>query len=189
MYCIFLLMVAGACGGAISAPASTSISTSTSTSTSTLPIIRIRGGASDPNLPDPSDPRVASTQRLVQSATSLLSSFGHEEALIPFLSQGVFKHGDTYLFIYVVATGKVLFNSAFPSKEGHVVLGGEDSNGKLFHDEMIATGVRGGGWVKYVWPKPDSPDGTPGEPANKFTFCSPCTIDGVECVVMSGFYE
>jgi len=109
--------------------------------------------------------------------------------LIPFLSQGVFKHGDTYLFIYVVATGKVLFNSAFPSKEGHVVLGGEDSNGKLFHDEMIATGLRGGGWVKYVWPKPDSPDGTPGEPANKFTFCSPCTIDGVECVVMSGFYE
>ncbi|GJH18453.1 sodium:calcium antiporter [Caballeronia novacaledonica] len=92
-------------------------------------------------------------------------------------------HGTTYLFVYDM-TSKVVLNPAFPAREGTIVTGQKDANGKLFHDALIETAkTKGSGWVDYMFPKPGQSN-----PSHKWTYVKSVKIDGVAGVVGSGFY-
>ena len=124
------------------------------------------------------------TEAVVEAGVALLLKEG--SLAFPKLRQNPseFYHDDTYLFLYDLESN-VLFNAASPEKEGHNTLGLPDSNGKLFHDELIAVASTPErcGWVDYMWPKPGET-----EPSGKRTYSKAVTVDGKEGVLMSGFY-
>ena len=94
-------------------------------------------------------------------------------------------HGDTYLFAYDHQCN-VLFNAAAPQKEGSNVAGHEDKNGSKFHDALVvvaSTTPEKRGWVTYWWPRPGET-----QPSQKWTYSQALSIDGVQAVLMSGFY-
>ncbi|WP_235007824.1 cache domain-containing protein [Caballeronia humi] len=92
-------------------------------------------------------------------------------------------HGTTYLFVYDM-NSKVLLNPAFPAREGTMVTGQKDANGKLFHDALIETAAdKGSGWVDYMFPKPGQ-----STPSHKWTYVKSVKIDGEAGLVGSGFY-
>ncbi|GMH78935.1 hypothetical protein TL16_g13032 [Triparma laevis f. inornata] len=145
-----------------------------------------RGGSlldSDPS-PDPNDPRVDETIKLVRSAADLLNDKG--TAAYPTLRTSLeYRHGETYVFIYNLNC-TILFNAASPQKEGHNTHNLTDSNGYKFHDALVsaADSEEGEKWVSYFWPKPEEE-----ESSKKWTFAKKVVIEGEEGVVMSGFYE
>jgi methyl-accepting chemotaxis protein len=92
-------------------------------------------------------------------------------------------HGDTYLFVYDLKSN-VLFNAAFPAREGTNTTGQKDANGKLFHHEFITMAeTKGSGWVDYMFPKPGQT-----EASRKWAFVKAVKVDGVPGLVASGFY-
>jgi methyl-accepting chemotaxis protein len=92
-------------------------------------------------------------------------------------------HGDTYLFVYDLKSN-VLFNPAFPAREGTNTTGQKDANGKLFHHEMITMAeTKGSGWVDYMFPKPGQT-----QASRKWAFVKAVKVDGVPGLVASGFY-
>ena len=92
-------------------------------------------------------------------------------------------HGDTYLFVYDLKSN-VLFNAAFPAREGTNTTGQKDANGKLFHHEFITMAEsKGSGWVDYMFPKPGQT-----QASRKWAFVKAVKVDGVPGLVASGFY-
>ena len=92
-------------------------------------------------------------------------------------------HGDTYLFVYDLKSN-VLFNPAFPAREGTNTTGQKDASGKLFHHEMITMAeTKGSGWVDYMFPKPGQT-----QASRKWAFVKAVKVDGVPGLVASGFY-
>ncbi len=92
-------------------------------------------------------------------------------------------HGDTYLFVYDLKSN-VLFNAAFPAREGTNTTGQKDADGKLFHHEFIKMAEsKGSGWVDYMFPKPGQT-----QPSRKWAFVKAVQVDGVPSLVASGFY-
>jgi cytochrome c len=58
------------------------------------------------------------------------------------------------LFVYDLKSN-LLFNAAFPEREGTNTAGEKDANGKLWHQEFIQMAEsKGSGWVDYMFPKP-----------------------------------
>jgi cytochrome c len=91
--------------------------------------------------------------------------------------------GDTYLFVYDLKSN-VLFNAAFPAREGTNTTGQKDANGKLFHHEFIQMAEsKGSGWVGYVFPKPGQT-----QPSRKWAYVKAVRVDGVPSLIASGFY-
>jgi signal transduction histidine kinase len=91
--------------------------------------------------------------------------------------------GDMYLFVYDLKSN-VLFNAAFPAREGTNTTGQKDANGKLFHHEFIQMAkTKGSGWVDYMFPKPGQT-----EPSRKWAYVKAVKVDGVPSLVASGFY-
>lgn len=91
--------------------------------------------------------------------------------------------GDTYLFVYDL-NSNVLFNAAFPAREGTNTAGQKDVNGKLFHHELIQVAEnKGSGWVDYMFPKPGQT-----KPSQKWTYVKAVKVDGVRGLVGAGFY-
>jgi hypothetical protein len=131
----------------------------------------------------PPSPREQEVEALVSKAAALIDANG-KAAFSEFRAKGTeWFHGDTYLFAYDLK-GNVLFNPAFPAREGTNVKGQKDSNGKLFHDAIIRTAEsRGSGWVDYMFPKPGQ-----SQPSQKWAFVKAVKIDGVPGLVASGFY-
>src|SRR3954471_24352145 len=85
--------------------------------------------------PPPSD-EAKKVEALVNKAAELIVSKG-SAAFLEFRKKDTeWFHGTTYLFVYDM-TSKVLLNPAFPAREGTVVTGQKDANGKLFHDALI----------------------------------------------------
>jgi len=92
-------------------------------------------------------------------------------------------NGNTYLFVYDMK-GNVLFNAAFPKREGMNIAGDKDANGKLFQDEILKTAeTKGSGWISYVFPKPGQT-----QPSQKWTYVRRITVDGVPGLIGAGFY-
>jgi cytochrome c len=90
---------------------------------------------------------------------------------------------DTYLFVYDLKLN-VLFNAAFPKREGTNTTGQKDAKGKLFHDAFVETvRSKGSGWVDYMFPKPGQT-----EPSQKWSYVKAVTVDGVPGLVGAGFY-
>jgi cytochrome c len=91
--------------------------------------------------------------------------------------------GDTYLFVYDLKSN-VLFNAAFPAREGTNTTGQKDADGKLFHHEFIQMAEsKGSGWVDYMFPKPGQT-----QPSRKWAYVKAVQVDGVPSLVASGFY-
>jgi cytochrome c len=89
----------------------------------------------------------------------------------------------TYLFVYDLKSN-VLFNAAFPKREGTNTTGQKDADGKLFHEAFIETArSKGSGWVDYKFPKPGQT-----EPSQKWSYVKAVTVDGVPGLVAAGFY-
>jgi signal transduction histidine kinase len=131
----------------------------------------------------PSSEEAKQVEALVNKAAMLIDAKG-KAAFSDFRTKdSEWFHGTTYLFVYDMKS-KVLLNPAFPAREGTVVTGQKDANGKLFHDAMIETAAtKGSGWVDYMFPKPGQT-----QPSRKWTFVKAVKIDGVPGLVGSGFY-
>ena len=131
----------------------------------------------------PSSEEAKQVEALVNKAAMLIDAKG-KAAFSDFRTKdSEWFHGTTYLFVYDMKS-KVLLNPAFPAREGTVVTGQKDANGKLFHDAMIETAAtKGSGWVDYMFPKPGET-----QPSRKWTFVKAVKIDGVPGLVGSGFY-
>lgn len=131
----------------------------------------------------PSSEEAKQVEALVNKAAMLIDAKG-KAAFSDFRTKdSEWFHGTTYLFVYDMKS-KVLLNPAFPAREGTVVTGQKDANGKLFHDAMIETAAtKGSGWVDYLFPKPGQT-----QPSRKWTFVKAVKIDGVPGLVGSGFY-
>jgi signal transduction histidine kinase len=131
----------------------------------------------------PDSQRAKTTTALVEKAAALVNRQG-KAAFAEFRKNGTeWFNGDTYLFAYD-SKGNVLLNPAFPKREGTNVSGQKDANGKLFHDEMLKTAAtKKAGWVDYMFPKPGE-----AQLSHKWTYVMSVTIDGVPCLIGSGFY-
>jgi signal transduction histidine kinase len=138
--------------------------------------------ASAQSSPPPSE-EARQVEALVNKAAALIDAKG-SAAFPEFRTRNSeWFHGTTYLFVYDMKS-RVLFNPAFPAREGTLVTGQKDVNGKLFHDAMIETAAtRASGWVDYMFPKPGQT-----QPSRKWTYVKAVTIDGVPGLVGSGFY-
>lgn len=138
--------------------------------------------ASAQSSPPPSE-EAKRVEALVNKAAELIDAKG-KTAFSEFRTRdSEWFHGTTYLFVYDMKS-RVLLNAAFPAREGTVVTGQKDANGKLFHDAMIETAAtRESGWVDYMFPKPGQT-----QPSRKWTYVKAVKIDGVPGLVGSGFY-
>lgn len=123
------------------------------------------------------------TKALVDKAAALVDKEG-KPAFAEFRKKdSEWFHGTTYLYAYDLK-GNVLLNPAFPAREGTNVTGQKDTNGKLFHNEIIKTAeTKGSGWVDYMFPKPGQT-----QPSQKWAYVKKVTIDGVPGLIASGFY-
>ena len=97
------------------------------------------------------------TKALVDKAAALIGKNG-KAAFSEFRKKdSEWFHGTTYLYAYDLK-GNVLLNPAFPMREGTNVTDQKDTNGKLFHNEIIKTAeTKGSGWVDYIFPSRDKP--------------------------------
>lgn len=131
----------------------------------------------------PTSEKAKQIEALVNKAAALLESKG--KAIFPEFrtKDSEWFHGDTYLFVYDLKSN-VLFNAAFPEREGTNTTGKKDANGKLFHHDFIQMAEsKGSGWVDYMFPKPGQT-----EPSRKWAYVKAVTVDGVPALVASGFY-
>ena len=120
---------------------------------------------------------------LVNEAAALIESEG-KAAFTEFRKKDShWFNGDTYLFVYDLKSN-VLFNAAFPAREGTNTTGQKDAHGKLFHHEFIQMAEsKGAGWVNYMFPKPGQT-----EPSQKWAYVKAVKVDGIPSLVASGFY-
>jgi cytochrome c len=149
--------------------------------------ITLMAMAASPAFPQPAPPpsEVAKhVEALVNAAAALIDTQGKAPFVEFRKKNGVWYHGDIYLFVYDL-NGNVLLNPAFPEREGTNVSGQKDANGKLFHNAMIEVAkTKGSGWVDYMFPKPGQTT-----PSQKWTYVKKVTIDGVPGLIASGFYS
>jgi cytochrome c len=131
----------------------------------------------------PTSQKAKQIEALVNKAAALIESKG--KASFPeFRKKGTeWFSGDTYLFVYDLKSN-VLFNAAFPAREGTNTTGQKDANGKLFHHEFIQVAKsKGSGWVDYMFPKPGQT-----QPSQKWAYVKAVKVDGVPGLVGSGFH-
>ncbi len=131
----------------------------------------------------PTSEKAKQIEVLVNEAAALLESKG-KAALEEFRKKDThWFSGDTYLFVYDFKSN-VLFNAAFPEREGTNTTGQKDANGKLFHHDFIQMAEsKGSGWVDYMFPKPGQT-----QPSHKWAYVRGLNLGGVPSLVASGFY-
>ena len=131
----------------------------------------------------PTSEKAKQIEALVNEAASLIESQG-KAAFEEFRKKD--SHwftGDTYLFVYDLKSN-VLFNAAFPAREGTNTTGQKDANGKLFHHAFIQVAEsKKSGWVDYMFPKPGQT-----QPSQKWAYVKAVKVDEVPSLVASGFY-
>lgn len=93
------------------------------------------------------------------------------------------RSGNTYIFAYDMQLN-VLFNAAFPEREGTNPRHERDINGKAMHEEFLrVVQTAGAGWVDYMFPRPGD-----ARPRRKWSFVRGVAIDGTPAIVGAGFY-
>lgn len=131
----------------------------------------------------PTSEKAKKIEALVNKAAARINSEG--KAVFPeFRKSGSeWFSNDTYLFVYDLKLN-VLFNAAFPKREGTNTTGQKDANSKLFHDAFVeVVRSKGSGWVDYMFPKPGQT-----QPSQKWSYVKAVTVDGVPGLVGAGFY-
>ena len=131
----------------------------------------------------PTSEKAKQIEVLVNKAAALIESNG-KAIFTEFRKKDTeWFSGDTYLFVYDLKSN-VLFNPAFPAREGTNTTGQKDANGKLFHHEFIQVAEsKGAGWVDYMFPKPGQT-----QPSQKWAYVKAVKVDEVPSLVASGFY-
>jgi len=131
----------------------------------------------------PNSPEAKRVEALVNRAAEVVNQQG-KAAFPAFRKKGSqWYAGDVYLFVYDFEM-KVVFNAAFPKREGKQVAGERDKKGKLFGEEFVKVAqTKGAGWVNYWWPKPGQT-----EPSQKWGYVKAVTIDGRPALIAAGFY-
>ena len=131
----------------------------------------------------PTSEKAKQIEALVNKAAALIEGKG-QAAFLDFRKKDTeWFSGDTYLFVYDLKSN-VLFNAAFPAREGTNTTGQKDAHGKLFHHEFIQMAEsKGAGWVNYMFPKPGQT-----EPSQKWAYVKAVKVDGIPSLVASGFY-
>jgi len=132
----------------------------------------------------PTSEKAKQIEILVNEAAGLIERTGKASAFEEFKKKDTrWFSGDTYLFVYDLKSN-VLFNAAFPEREGTNTTGQKDANGKLFHHAFIQmVHSLGSGWVDYMFPKPGQT-----QPSQKWAYVTGVNVDGVASLVASGFY-
>ena len=131
----------------------------------------------------PASEKSKQIEALVDKAATLIESKGKAAFGDLRKKDSEWFRGDTYLFVYDLKSN-VLFNAAFPAREGSNTTGQKDAKGKLFHDEFIhMVETKGSGWVDYMFPKPGQT-----EPSQKWAYVKAVKVEGVPGLVGSGFY-
>ncbi len=131
----------------------------------------------------PTSEKAKQIEAMVNKAAALIESKG--KAIFPEFRKkdSEWFRGDTYLFVYDLKS-ILLFNAAFPEREGTNTAGEKDANGKLWHQEFIQMAEsKGSGWVDYKFPKPGQT-----QPSLKWAYVKAVKVDGVPALVVSGFY-
>ena len=117
------------------------------------------------------------------NATSLAEYLA---VLQEFRTEGPWKQGSTYLFVFST-TGIFVLHGDNPDLEGQNLIDLEDANGVKIVQELIAVAAEGGGYVEYLWPDPlvegDEETGSP-----KVSYAIPYSALGQDFVLGSGFY-
>jgi cytochrome c len=122
-------------------------------------------------------------ERLVNRAAEFLEERG-PGAFTEFRQKGGgWRYGDVYLFV-VDMRGVVLFNAAYPNREGRDLLHERDADGKQFHQDFIDTIRRfGSGWVDYMFPRPGQ-----SVPTVKWSYVCETRVAGAEALIGAGVY-
>ena len=132
----------------------------------------------------PTSEKAKQIEMLVNEAAGLIERTGKAAAFEEFRKKNTqWFSGDTYLFVYDL-NSNVLFNAAFPEREGTNTTGQKDANGKLFHHDFIQMAKsNGSGWVNYMFPKPGQT-----QASQKWAYVRGLNLGGVPSLVASGFY-
>ncbi len=98
-----------------------------------------------------------------------------------------FKYRSIYIFV-VSTSGVLIFHgTADPSQYGENMIDVEDVNGVKIVREIIATGVAGGGFVKYYWDNP-AVIGDEDTQSPKLSYVMPINVFGQTFIVGAGIY-
>ena len=122
----------------------------------------------------PTSEKAKQIEAIVNKAAALIESKG--KAIFPEFRKKDTEwfSGDTYLFVYDLKSN-VLFNAAFPAREGTNTTGQKDANGKLFHHDFIQVAEsKGSGWVDDMFPKPGQT-----QPSKKWAYIKAVKVDRV----------
>ena len=118
----------------------------------------------------------------IKEAVALLREQGEKglETLRSPTSSFVWK--DCYLFVIDLEKSLVLSNPAFPEREVGNIREHFDWNKKLYGRELCEKANAGGGWIEFMWPKPNTD-----VPLRKIAFVYP--VPGYRYTVCAGIYD
>jgi cytochrome c len=94
---------------------------------------------------------------MVESAVEHVKKSGPEQAFKDFTDKGntTWHKKDLYVFAYTMA-GVNVAHGANDKLVGKDLIALKDPEGKLLIKELRDTAAKGGGWVEYEWPHPQS---------------------------------
>ena len=90
---------------------------------------------------------------LTIKAADLIAAQGLEQAEKVFNQEGDYKFGEIYVNVIDLAGNWVVYPPK-PENKGKTVLPFVDEDGKQLGQEILATGLKGEGWVEYRWKNP-----------------------------------
>lgn len=118
----------------------------------------------------------------IREAVELLKTQGEKGLEILRSTNSKFVWKDSYLFIIDLEKSLVLSNPAFPEREGGDIRQHLDWNKKLYGRELCEKANNGGGWIEFIWPKPNTQ-----APLRKIAFVYP--VPGYRYTVCAGVYD
>ncbi len=78
------------------------------------------------------------------------------------------RYSDSGYFWINDLQGNIVMHPLMPALEGQNLIDYRDVNGIKPFDRFVSEAINGGGWVEYLWPKPDQPD----SPTHKVSYVS-----------------
>lgn len=117
---------------------------------------------------------------LVDQAADEIGAKG--EAVFPQFNTPYWYYDDIYVFVWRMDGIRVVYPPD-PSDVGTNQIGLKDANGKPIGELFIQVAERGGGWVEYQWPKPNST-----VPSKKLAYIKPASYQNQSFLVGSGIY-
>lgn len=97
----------------------------------------------------------AEAETFVNNAVALCTNAGEQKCLDAFTNDVAWKQGELYIFA-LTYEGDVKAHGSNAKLVGKNLQKAKDKDGKFFFQEFANMAQKGGGWVEYVWPKPNS---------------------------------